>query len=69
MFLIISLLETESRLQHLCERFAESISIDTITDKKNPMTLLDGSSFQLQNNIFAHSHHQWLCIFTSDDCI
>lgn len=34
---------------------------------KSTITLFDRASSELKNTVFWHSHHHWLCIFTSDE--
>ena len=43
------------------------ISLETTTDAKSTITLLDRADSQLQSAAFSHRHHHWLCIFTSDE--
>ena len=42
------------------------ISMETITDSKSTITLFDRANSQPSNAIFQQSHHNELCIFTTD---
>lgn len=43
------------------------ISMETIADTSSKISPLDRASIYLQNTIFPHIHHYWLCIFTSNE--
>ena len=43
------------------------MQMETTIDMKSTVTPFDRVNSQLQNIIFQHSYHHWLCIFTSDE--
>jgi len=43
------------------------LSMESTTDKKTTITLITRANSQLQNDIFQHSHHHELCVFTNNE--
>ena len=55
----IALIKIHRLLWMYCLLF---ISMKTMTDRKSSIMLLDRENSQLQNAVFQHSHHHYLCI-------
>ena len=60
-------LMSSSLLLQQCPACFLFISMETTTYMGSMFTPLDRASFQLQNTIFTHSHHYWLCLFANNE--